>query len=169
MDVEEPEDLRLGVADRVEDRPFFQRATLGQIDHHLHAHGPLVALVADGHAVDLVQTPAHGTDRTVADNRKIGADLAAVGGQHDARDFAVLEQRIGYRRSGPDLRQAGEHHLLPAPLHELPEGEDEAVLLVKKCRDVGRFVGQILARQAPDDFVSQAHPPRAPGSAVRVQ
>ena len=46
MHVEEAEDLRLGIAEGVEDRAGLERGIARQIDHHLHAHGPFALVMA---------------------------------------------------------------------------------------------------------------------------
>ena len=77
MHVEEAEDLGLGIAEGVEDGAGFEIDILGQVDHHLHADGPLARVMAGGHAEVFVELAAHGAHRTVADHGERGLDVHA--------------------------------------------------------------------------------------------
>ena len=150
--VEEAEDLRFGVAEGVEDGARLEGATFGQLDHHLHADGPLAPVVARREPEMLVELPADRPDRTVADDGERGAHVHA--GQ-EARVGAARRGRcpgpgagrrprgrprssgLSHRRARPDLHQAGSHHLGAHPLGELAHGEQQAAVLAQERRDVG--------------------------------
>lgn len=150
VDVEEAEDLGLGVAEGVEDGAFGKVHAFGQIHHHLHAHCPLVPLVAFGHANHFVEPAADRADGAIADNGKFGADLSAIGGEDHAGHFTVFDERFGDWCGGPDLSEASHHHLLADPLVELAEGEDEAVLLVEEVRQKGTAKPWCSTRRRPE-------------------
>ncbi len=169
MHVEEAEDLRFGIAERVEDRAGFQRSALGQIHHHLHAHRPFALVVAFGQAELRIELPPHRAHRPIAHHRQRGAYVHA--GQEAGLGIAVLihalideadsqhplvfDQRFLYRHSGPDLHRAGGHQLPADMLQELSQRHHQAALLVQEWRNVGQLHGML------------AEPPRARESCRR--
>ena len=185
--VEEAENLRLGIAEGVPHGPRLERARLGQVHHHLHAHGPVPLVVAGGQPEVLVQVPAHGSDRAVSHHGQAGADVHAgqvpgrgvsgrVGALVDQAhpdDSAFFDQRLVDRHPRPELHQAGAHQLGPDPLVELTDGEYQPALFAQEGRNVGQLDGVLLVRQCPPE---RADPPvedpeagRAPAGPEGVQ
>ena len=101
-------------------------------------------MISNRHTELLVKLAADGTNGTVCDDRERGVDIHAghesVGRislfvhalvkQADSNDFLFLNQRLRYRRAGPDLDVAGTLHLRAHPLHELAHRENHSIVLV---------------------------------------
>ena len=97
MHIQKAEDFRLGIAEGVEDGAGFEAAVFRQIDHHLHADGPLVLVMAGGQAEVFVELAADGADRPVADDGEGGADVHAG---HETASGLPSRRRPG-RAGGP--------------------------------------------------------------------
>ena len=113
MDVEEAEDLRLGIAEGVPDGAGLSCAVFGQLDDELHAQGPLAAGVALGQCRDSRRWPGRrrrrgrrrqrsGAARTSMPGMKPSAGAAGfvdalVG---EAQAFATCWWRIAASKSG---------------------------------------------------------------------
>ena len=163
MHIHEPENFRLGKTERVENRAGLEIDPRRQIDDELHADGPLVLVVTRGQAEGLVELPADGADRAVANHGERSANIhprrETVGGaallvgalihQAHADDLAVLDKSTGDRRGRPYLHGARAHHLGADPLHELAHREDEAVVLLEKRGCPRQFECVVLHGQRP--------------------
>ena len=161
MDVEETEDLGLGIPEGMQHRARLECAALGQLDHHLRPDGPFPPVVALRQTEALVQLSADGANRPVADHGEGGADVhprheSGVGGpvtvgplirEAHAPHPAILDQRLRRGGSGPDLDDAGSHHLGADPLGKLSDGEQEAAVLPQERGNVGQREGVVLEGQ----------------------
>ncbi len=65
MDVEETENLRLGITERVQHRAGFERRVFRQVHDELHAHGPIAGVMAFGHAEMGIELLADGAHRAI--------------------------------------------------------------------------------------------------------
>ena len=156
--VQESKNFGLGIADGVQHGAGLPVATLGQVDHALHAHGPLALVVAVRHAQLAVQLLAHGTHRAVGHHGQGGLHVharhvarprravlvhALVGHAH-APDRTTVHERFGHRAGGPDLGHARAHQIAAHPLVELADGKNHARMLFQERRDVRQGKGVIL-------------------------
>ncbi len=185
--VHEPEDLGLGIPERVEDRARRKVHVVPQVNHHLGADGPIALVMAFRQAEALVDLPADRADGPVADDGEGGADVHA---RHEARlgvplpvgalvdqshpdHAALLEKRPRHRRSRPDLHQPGSHYLGADPLRELPDGEEESAFLAQEGGNVGKRQRRSLIGKRPskgaDEPVGHTERRRPPAGAVRIQ
>ena len=137
MHVEEAENLRLRVAEGMEDRARLQFDLIGQFDHHLHAHGPFVLPMPGGQTEVFVELTAHRAHRTIAHHRQRRTNIH-IGEMH-ARHARALDERRHHRRSRPDLHRAGVHELAAHPLIELADGEEQSAILAQERGRVGQF------------------------------
>ena len=157
MNVEEAEDLRLGIAEGVPDGAGLERGVFWQLDDELHSQGPLAAGVTGGQAEFIVECLADSTDRAVANDGERRADIHSghegIGrrsgffhpliGEAKAPNFIASEERSARWASGPDLHEASGHQLRADPLVELAYGEYQAAVLVEKRRRPGEGKGII--------------------------
>ena len=88
--------------------------------------------------------------------------------QPDADDLVFLDQRLRHGRAGPDLHHPRAHDLLPYPLDELADGENQPALLVQEVRGVGKLQREVLKTQEPDRLVRQAQRGRPPAGRRRA-
>ncbi len=153
MHIEEAEDLRLRVAECMEDRAGLQIHALAQIHHHLCAHGPLMLMVAAGQAEEGVELAAHSAHGSIAHYGERGVQVHAghvariwvafaIGAlieQPHAYHAPVFHQRFGDGHAGPDLDCAGVHGLRAGPLHELADGEEQSAIFVQEGRGPGQL------------------------------
>ena len=133
MHVHESKDLRLGVTEGVEDCAGFEVGMSREVDHHLHADGPVILMIAGGQAEAFVELAANGSHRSVADHGqsgpnvhagheaigRIALEIGALVNEPHADHLIAVDERAGHRGGGPHLHGAGAHDLCPDPLHEL--------------------------------------------------
>ena len=163
MHVEKAEDLGLGKSERVPNRAGLERGVFRQLDHELHAEGPLAARVAGRQTETLVEPLADRADGAVAHDGELRANIhaghEAIGrcaelvhtliGETESGDTAALRvRRIGKERSAdgcarPDLHKAASHQLRAHPLIELADGKDQAAAFVEKRRRPGQIEGRV--------------------------
>ena len=133
MNVEEAEDLRLGIAEGVKDHAGFEGSILGQVHHHLHADRPFALVMPRGQAEDFIELAPHRAHRPIADHGQRGAHvhtgqervfgvtvlIDALIGEADSGHPAVFDERFLYGHSRPDLYRAAGHELHADVLQEL--------------------------------------------------
>ncbi len=187
MDVEEAENLGFRIAEGVKYRAGLERAGIGQVDHHLHAHGPLARMVAGGHAEFPVQLAADRADRAIPHHSegrpyvharhetgfRIALLIDALVGDAHASDAPVFDQRVRHGASRPNLHGPGHHERLPHPLVELADGKDQPIVLLEKIGRVGQFHRVLLHRrhasEGANHAVGESQRSRAAAGAVRVE
>ncbi len=144
MYVEKSKNLRLGKSECMEHRALLKSRVLTKLNHHLHAERILTLLMSLREPKSLIQLSPHRSHRTISDHRqrrahihswqKIGIRISLQIGslirKPNAHDRIIFDKRRSHRRSRPQLHQARSHQLLAHPLIELPQPEDQAVMLL---------------------------------------
>ena len=132
INVHEAENLRLGIPQRMDHCAGLEVAGGRQLDHGLHANGPVMLMVAFRQAEVAVELAADRADRPVAHDgqprvdvharheRRLGIALLvhALIGETHAQHAVALHDRRAHRRARPYLHQAGAHQLVADPRHE---------------------------------------------------
>ena len=148
IDVEEAEDLRLGEAERVDDRAGFQLARLRQLHDGLHPDAPVVAVMPLRKPELRVERAPDGAHGAIRHDGQRGLDvharheralhrrpvlLHALVRKAHAHHGVAREERFGDGRARHD-HEARLHHLLGGPRHEGSHRQHEAAALVHERR-----------------------------------
>ena len=154
VDVHEAKDFGFRITECMNDRAGFERAGLRQFNDGLHAHGPVMLMIAGWQAEMLVELAADSADRSVADYGETRMDIHA---RHISRwiriallvhaliceayteDLVALQDRCTDGRTWPDLSKTGTHDLSADPGHKGPHGGYEAMMLLEEGGDPRQF------------------------------
>src|ERR1035441_5344123 len=131
-------------------------------------------MMALGHLELLVELPAYGAHRAIADHCQSRADVhSRLGSLIDKPDTAHatrFNERLFHGHAGPDLHFTGGHQPAADKLHELSQRHYQAVMFPQEGRDI-RQLHAGLARHAesPQEPVNGFEWPRTAACAYRVQ
>ena len=161
INVQKPEDARLGIAQRVQHRAGFERTILGQVHHELHADRPVTSAMPRRHPEMFVDLPTNRTHRSITNHRQRGANIhprreavrrvaflvRPLIDEPHTDNAAAIDQWLGDRCTRPNLNRTCIHQLCAHPLIELPQGQQQPAVLAQVRRDVGQLQGRTFDRQ----------------------